>query len=145
MKLRPFDSDDATLEVLAAQGLFLMCERSAAVLECHHHHRPRHTVGLTFNYIIRCSSAGNYSQRRPQSSHSFTLPPSEPSSPKPDDDCSNLPAAELYKQMTGNHLDLLEYASANLSKFFRQRDLVVSRAALRTYLFTQTPLPNSVH
>lgn len=82
------------------------------------------------SYLIRCSSAESYNKTR--MSRSSALPPSESHSPSSDtEDSETSSIIELYKQMVGNHLELLEYASNHIGKFFRRHDLVMSKAGLQ--------------
>ncbi|VDN06512.1 unnamed protein product [Thelazia callipaeda] len=87
------------------------------------------------SHVMQFASTKSYNKLKlsmQTPSHSPQLPPSEPRSPSTaisEDDSSLI--ANLYKQMTGNHFELLEYASLHLSKFFRNGNLTISKSILQ--------------
>ncbi|VIO97509.1 Conserved hypothetical protein, putative [Brugia malayi] len=86
--------------------------------------------------IIQCISTDSYKRVIPvaqMSSPSPSLPPSKSQSisSETEDDDDSASVIGLYKQMTSNHLEILQYASTHVNKFFVNRNLMVPKVNLQ--------------
>ncbi|KAM3717423.1 Protein translocase subunit SecA [Dirofilaria immitis] len=98
--------------------------------------RRNRRIGMPYSSCdccsIRCTSAESY-KRIPSAhipSHYSLLTSSESRSTKSEME-DNVSVVSLYKQMTANHLEILEYALSHLDKFFVNRNLIALKTNLQ--------------